>query len=157
MVGQFFSVHESVKVPPVYVPASVTCHLFQNVHLVMDLCRGGDLFDRIVSNGRLPEKTAAKLCYALVGALLHCHHLGIVHRDIKPENVLLVDAMSEDKIKLVDFGVAAFFEPGNIKPTEAHPHTHIPTFPQHLYEVPVLISQYCLRQHFVFCPILPVV
>ncbi|GJP68743.1 hypothetical protein CLOP_g25407, partial [Closterium sp. NIES-67] len=45
-------------------------------------------------------------------ALLHCHRHGVVHRDIKPENILLLDDTALSKMKLVDFGIARFFEEG---------------------------------------------
>ena len=78
----------------------------------MELCRGGDLFDRLVARVTLPERTGAQLCKALVEALLHCHTHRVVHRDIKPENILMMDKVSDTKIKLVDFGVATFFQQG---------------------------------------------
>ena len=78
----------------------------------MELCRGGDLFDRLVQRGSMSEPTGALLCKALMEALLHCHTHRIVHRDIKPENILMVDKSSDTSIKLVDFGVAAFCKPG---------------------------------------------
>jgi len=88
------------------------CGAPQSIHIVMELCKGGDLFERVASKGRLGEGDAARLCKALVEALLHCHCLGIVHRDIKPENILLTDKACNYKMKLVDFGVATFYEPG---------------------------------------------
>ena len=78
----------------------------------MELCRGGDLFDRIVDRGSLSEAAGARLCKALAEALAHCHKHHCVHRDIKPENILLVDKLSDYDIKLVDFGVATFYKPG---------------------------------------------
>ena len=79
----------------------------------MELCRGGDLFDRLVQRGSLSEPSGALLCKALMEALLHCHTHRILHRDIKPENILMVDKASDTNIKLVDFGVATNFVPGN--------------------------------------------
>ena len=78
----------------------------------MELCRGGDLFDRLTARGTLSEPTGARLCKALVEVLLHCHSHGVVHRDVKPENILMVDKVSDTNIKLVDFGVATFFKRG---------------------------------------------
>ena len=78
----------------------------------MELCLGGDLFDRVSQRGRLSEESASKMCRSLVEALLHCHLSGIMHRDIKPENILLCDRACDYDIKLVDFGVATFFDPG---------------------------------------------
>ncbi|CAI5479655.1 unnamed protein product [Closterium sp. Yama58-4] len=96
----------------------------RHVHVVMELCEGGDLFDRIDSHGRLSEPSAARIFRSLMLALQHCHSHGIVHRDVKPENILLSNpANNEDikgaaiegadiKIKLIDFGLAVRFTPG---------------------------------------------
>ncbi|KAE8889830.1 hypothetical protein PF003_g25890 [Phytophthora fragariae] len=71
-------------------------------YLVTELAEGGDLFDRIVKQGKFPEREAQKVTAALVEALHYCHTHSIIHRDVKPENVLL----SGDDVKLCDFGFA---------------------------------------------------
>jgi serine/threonine protein kinase len=71
-------------------------------YLVTELAEGGDLFDRIVKQGKFPEREAQKVTAALVEALHYCHAHSIIHRDVKPENVLL----SGDDVKLCDFGFA---------------------------------------------------
>ena len=78
----------------------------------MELCRGGDLFDRLIARGSLSEHSGARLCRALAEALLHCGARGVVHRDIKPENILLMDAKAVWNIKLADFGAAAVMDSG---------------------------------------------
>ncbi|CAI5471041.1 unnamed protein product [Closterium sp. Yama58-4] len=90
-----------------------------HVHLLMDLCSGGDLFDRISLGGALSEQCAAGVCRQLAEALLHCHRRGVVHRDVKPENILLLGGRGGERgdtkaprIKLVDFGIARFFRDG---------------------------------------------
>ncbi|GJP41902.1 hypothetical protein CLOM_g1522 [Closterium sp. NIES-68] len=84
------------------------------VHLVMELCRGGDLFDRITKLGPYSEPSGAKLCQSLTHVVLHCHLNGIVHRDIKPENILLKNSSDDTNILLADFGAAAFATEGEV-------------------------------------------
>ncbi|CAI5999578.1 unnamed protein product [Closterium sp. NIES-65] len=84
----------------------------QHVHMVMELCTGGDLFDRVAKDGPYSAAAGARLCAQLVAALLHCHRHGIVHRDVKPENILLTSRQLNSDIKLVDFGIATFFQEG---------------------------------------------
>lgn len=100
---------ESMRNHPTIITLKETVEDSKNVHIIMELCKGGDLFDRIKGRGRLAEANAARLCRTLVEALLHCHCNGIIHRDIKPENILLCEPDNDYKIRLVDFGVATFF------------------------------------------------
>jgi len=58
------------------------------VHLVVELCRGGELFDAIVQAGSFSERKAAAVFRVMVETLHHCHELGVMHRDLKPENFL---------------------------------------------------------------------
>jgi len=80
-----------------------------NIYLVMDLCRGGELFDRI-TEGALGEAEVSKLIRQLAHALRYCHDRGIIHRDIKPENILFVSSDAEAPAKLIDFGIACHFK-----------------------------------------------
>ena len=72
-------------------------HFFQlfydnsNIHMVMEPCMNGSLFDKILEKGRFSEKTATKIMISLLSALNYCHKNKIIHRDIKPENNLLVN------------------------------------------------------------------
>ncbi|KAL2327327.1 hypothetical protein Fmac_020754 [Flemingia macrophylla] len=84
------------------------------VHVVMELCAGGELFDRIVERGHYTEKKAAKLARIIVGVIESCHSLGVMHRDLKPENFLFVNQQEEAPLKAIDFGLSAFFKPGEI-------------------------------------------
>ncbi|CAI5483873.1 unnamed protein product [Closterium sp. Yama58-4] len=85
------------------------------VHLIMELCEGGDLFDRIKQRGQFPERDAALLCRSLAEALLQCGRKGVLHRDVKPENILLRSKECHTRIKLIDFGVAALHTPGTLR------------------------------------------
>lgn len=82
------------------------------VHLVMELCAGGELFHRLERNGRFSEVEARILFRHLMRVVLYCHEIGVVHRDLKPENILLATKDSSSPIKLADFGLATYIEPG---------------------------------------------
>ncbi|GKC27521.1 calcium-dependent protein kinase 1-like protein, partial [Tanacetum coccineum] len=82
------------------------------VHLVMELCAGGELFDRIIQRGHYTERKAAELTRTIVGVVEACHSLGVMHRDLKPENFLLVDKREDALLKTIDFGLSVFFKPG---------------------------------------------
>ncbi|CAI5465113.1 unnamed protein product [Closterium sp. Yama58-4] len=86
----------------------------QSVHIIMEICRGGDLFDRVKAGGRLSERSAAAVTGRLVEALLWCHGKGVVHRDVKLENILLKQRGSDTDIRLTDFGMAAEVRPGEV-------------------------------------------
>lgn len=83
-----------------------------SVHLVMELCAGGELFDRIISKGKYTEKAAASLFRTVVQVIQTCHSLGVMHRDLKPENFLFLSKDEESPLKTTDFGLSVFFKPG---------------------------------------------
>ncbi|KDP36070.1 hypothetical protein JCGZ_08714 [Jatropha curcas] len=82
------------------------------VHVVMELCAGGELFDRIIQRGHYTERKAAELARLIVGVVEACHSLGVMHRDLKPENFLFVSQKEEAPLKTIDFGLSVFFRPG---------------------------------------------
>ncbi|CAH9135051.1 unnamed protein product, partial [Cuscuta epithymum] len=81
------------------------------VHVVMELCAGGELFDRIVKRGHYSERQAAGLARTIVGVVEACHSLGVMHRDLKPENFLFVNEKEDSPLKTIDFGLSTFFKP----------------------------------------------
>ncbi|KAJ0092003.1 hypothetical protein Patl1_26307 [Pistacia atlantica] len=80
-------------------------------YLVMELCEGGELFDRIVSKGHYTERAAAKTAKTILEIVKVCHENGVIHRDLKPENFLFADASENSQLKAIDFGLSIFFEP----------------------------------------------
>eukprot|EP00884_Botryococcus_braunii_P004030 jgi/Botrbrau1/13628/Bobra.0373s0007.1 len=82
------------------------------VHMVLELCKGGELFDRIISKGTFTEKMAADYFRTMVLVINHLHQLGVMHRDIKPENFLLTSSGDDAKLKLCDFGLSSYIKPG---------------------------------------------
>ncbi|CAI9773435.1 unnamed protein product [Fraxinus pennsylvanica] len=86
----------------------------QSVHLVMELCAGGELFDRIIAKGHYSERAAASICRSIVKVVQICHFMGVMHRDLKPENFLLSDKSEKALLKATDFGLSVFIEEGKV-------------------------------------------
>uniref|UniRef100_A0A8C8F4C8 Serine/threonine-protein kinase DCLK2 n=1 Tax=Oncorhynchus tshawytscha TaxID=74940 RepID=A0A8C8F4C8_ONCTS len=81
------------------------------LYLVMELVKGGDLFDAITSSTKYTERDASVMVFNLAGALKYLHSMNIVHRDIKPENLLVCEYLDGTKsLKLGDFGLATVVE-----------------------------------------------
>lgn len=76
------------------------------VHLVLELCKGRELFDRIVEKERYSERDAAAVVRQIATGLYALHQAEIVHRDLKPENCLYVDPLPESALKIMDFGLS---------------------------------------------------
>ncbi|XP_010923909.1 calcium-dependent protein kinase 2 isoform X1 [Elaeis guineensis] len=81
-----------------------------SVNLVMELCEGGELFDRIIAKGHYSERAAATICRAIVNVVHICHFMGVMHRDLKPENFLLATKDEGAMLKATDFGLSVFIE-----------------------------------------------
>lgn len=88
-----------------------------SVYVIMELCEGGELFDRIIELGHYTEKQASDVSRVIVSVVDACHSLGVMHRDLKPEKFLFVDEVKEEEespLKLIHFGLSVFFQPGMI-------------------------------------------
>ncbi|CEG47176.1 camk camkl ampk protein kinase [Plasmopara halstedii] len=79
------------------------------IFIVLELITGGELFDKIVSEGRFGEETARFYFRQLVDGVQYCHESGVCHRDLKPENLLLDE---NGDLKISDFGLSALYEGG---------------------------------------------
>ncbi|KAL7578727.1 hypothetical protein ACA910_015961 [Epithemia clementina (nom. ined.)] len=82
------------------------------LHLITELCTGGELFDRIIAKtqsaeGHFSEHDAAALVRDILDAIAYCHdEKQIVHRDLKPENFLFLTEAEDAPIKIIDFGLS---------------------------------------------------
>lgn len=77
------------------------------VHLVLELCFGGELFDRIVAQERYSEVGAAAVIRQIAEGLEALHQANIVHRDLKPENCLFLNEREDSPLKIMDFGLSS--------------------------------------------------
>lgn len=89
------------------------------LHLVTELCEGGELFDKIVDRASRSKKAGEPSCFSeeeaarvlreILVTVQYMHQHGIVHRDIKPENILFTSKEEGSPIKIIDFGLARQF------------------------------------------------
>ncbi|WOL16767.1 calcium-dependent protein kinase 18 [Canna indica] len=84
------------------------------VYIVMELCEGGELLDRILAkkDSRYSEKDAAVIVRQMLKVAAECHLHGLVHRDMKPENFLFKCTKEDSSLKATDFGLSDFIRPG---------------------------------------------
>src|SRR5215207_8302200 len=71
--------------------------------MAMEYASGGTLKDRILEDGPLPPRKAAKVASQIAEGLGFAHERGVIHRDVKPQHVLLTEA---GDAKVADFGIA---------------------------------------------------
>jgi len=103
------------------------CKLFESfedvrsLYLVMELCTGGELFDRIIEVGHFTEVQAAITMQHMFRAIYYMHQSHVCHRDLKPENFLFTtkEPIDRSTLKVIDFGLACKFSPGQVLTTKA--------------------------------------
>ena len=92
--------------PPVTKQIAVQHYLC----VVMELMRGGDLYDVITLKKKLNEEQAAYFAKQIAMGLFDIHARGVAHRDLKPENILFQLPFQEETqlntVKITDFGFA---------------------------------------------------
>jgi len=93
----------------------------KNIYLVMELCSGGELFDKIIEAGHFTEVQAAIIVQQIVRAIFYMHESGVCHRDLKPENFLFQtkEAVEKNTLKVIDMGLSCTFKPGQVLTTKA--------------------------------------
>ncbi|KAK2634095.1 hypothetical protein Ddye_028887 [Dipteronia dyeriana] len=83
-----------------------------NIYIVMELCEGGELLERILSRGgRYTEEDAKTIIVQILSVVSFFHLQGVVHRDLKPENFLFTTREDDAPMKVIDFGLSDFIRP----------------------------------------------
>lgn len=85
----------------------------RNIYLVLELCSGGELFDRIIEKKFYDETEARQIFKQIIKAIYYCHLNGVCHRDLKPENFIMVSKADPYLLKVIDFGLSRTFPNAN--------------------------------------------
>eukprot|EP00899_Mesostigma_viride_P027481 jgi/Mesvir1/7918/Mv11843-RA.1 len=105
----------------------------RNVMLVLEYCKGGELYQRLTREN-YTEKTAAKVIRSILKMVAACHAAGIIHRDLKPDNFLFLNDDPDAPMKAIDFGLACFYQPGQVlTETSGTPYYMAPEVVRHAY------------------------
>lgn len=98
---------EDVSPHPNVIHLYDVCEDSGGIHLILELCSGGELFDRIVAQERYNEAEAAAVVRQIAAGLAALHRANIVHRDLKPENCLFLSKEENSPLKIMDFGLSS--------------------------------------------------
>ncbi len=80
--------------------------------LVMELLEGESLYDMMTRVRRIDTRVTIRVMTLTARGLGRAHEAGVVHRDMKPENIFLIkNEEGQTTVKIVDFGLAKFYEP----------------------------------------------
>ncbi|CAD8188689.1 unnamed protein product [Paramecium pentaurelia] len=82
-----------------------------HIYLVQEYLQGGELYQHIKKNQKLPENIVAGIIATLLKSLEYLHKKNILHRDLKPENMILRKKGILDDLVIADFGLADFYDP----------------------------------------------
>lgn len=83
--------------------------------IAMEYLEGGTLRERL-SGALLPQRKALEFALQITRGLAAAHQKGIIHRDLKPENLWIT---REERIKILDFGLAKLIEPATVHEGES--------------------------------------
>ncbi len=97
--------------PNIVHVSDVGCEAGTTPYYVMERLRGHSLGVRVRRQGRIEPERVAKIAIQIAAGLQAANEAGILHRDLKPDNVFLCETDSgEDRVKVLDFGVAKIAE-----------------------------------------------
>ena len=81
-----------------------------SVYMVIDYLPGGELLKVISKKERIKEGSVKKIMKNFIRGLMEIHAKGIMNRDLKPENLMLKSKKRYEKVKIIDFGLAAIID-----------------------------------------------
>jgi serine/threonine-protein kinase SIK3 len=84
------------------------------IYIVTEFAANGEIFDHLVTHGKMKEEEACRIFAQILSAIKYCHTHGVVHRDLKAENLLLD---SDNNIKLADFGFSNYYSSNHLLST----------------------------------------
>jgi len=82
----------------------------KKIRLVIDLCTGGHLLERMAHKNLYSEQDAARIIFQLSDVCKAMHDKGVIHRDLKPENILFATREPDSPIKVTDFGLSKYVD-----------------------------------------------
>lgn len=83
--------------------------------MIMEFVNGKslqDIMDEYATLTNPPEEKIVNIFRSIFDALSYLASQGIMHRDLKPENILI--ERKTGKVKIIDFGLAAKFNEGEL-------------------------------------------
>jgi serine/threonine protein kinase len=75
-------------------------------YIVMEYLESEDLDRQLEKGEPLPYRAAVDVALQTLEVLAEAHEKGLVHRDIKPANLVVQDARTRPRVKVLDFGVS---------------------------------------------------
>lgn len=84
----------------------------KTVHMILELCAGGELYQRQSQIGVFEEAQARVLIQQMLCAVAHLHQHCVAHRDLKLENWLFTRPEPDLELRLCDFGLSVVLKPG---------------------------------------------
>jgi calcium/calmodulin-dependent protein kinase I len=81
-------------------------------YLILQLCRGGSLMQRLREDGEFSDIQAARVVHSVLSALDFIHRLSIIHRDVKADNIMYLTKEDDSPVLLGDFGLAKLVSEG---------------------------------------------
>ena len=86
----------------------------KSVKIVLEYVKGGDLLKKIKGE-EVKEAKVKEIVKKILEIVKYLHCSGVIHRDLKPENILIIEDDEGTQIKIIDFGLATYTLPGELK------------------------------------------